>query len=104
MGTARAPVSLSGRCPACSARVLNPKTRSGTLLSLAPFGEILQESVSSAISPDCTKSVASEPQSDFLLTFYKSGCSLLVEDLQESDGGIQKRSLTGDSGPARPKG
>ena len=29
MGTARAPVSASGRCPACSARVAKPKARSG---------------------------------------------------------------------------
>src|ERR1051325_3746401 len=29
MGTARAPVSASGRCPAWRARVANPKARSG---------------------------------------------------------------------------
>src|SRR5258706_7944036 len=47
MGTAREPVSESGRCPACSALVLNPKTRSSPL----PLLVILQANVSSGIIP-----------------------------------------------------
>src|SRR5258708_18122758 len=47
MGTAREPVSESGRCPAWSARVLKPKTRSSVL----PLLVILQDNVSSAIIP-----------------------------------------------------
>src|SRR5579871_534613 len=58
MGTAREPVSASGRCPACSARVLKPKARSSLLSPV----EILQVSGSCGIVLDCTMRDLLAPQ------------------------------------------
>src|SRR5258708_22308158 len=49
MGTARAPVSESGRWPACSARVANPKVCSAS----DPSGEVLGVVTVSAMMGSC---------------------------------------------------